>query len=208
MIRFQHTVFALPFAFIGALLAARGWPSLGKIFWILLACVFARSAAMSFNRVADESFDRLNPRTRGWALPQGLLTRRFVIVFSLVNCAGFVFAASHLNGLAFALSPVALIVLLGYSLTKRFTSFSHYFLGGALGLAPIGAWIAVRGDVALVPILLGLAVLFWTAGFDIIYSCQDYEFDLHQPLFSIPKTLGVGRALQVSALTHVVAFVL
>ena len=209
MIKFQHTVFALPFALLGAVLAAEGMPTFHQAFWIVAACVFGRSAAMSFNRLHDEPFDRLNPRTQGWALPAGILSHRFVWGFLAACIVGFVFSAWRLNTLALWLSPVALAVLLGYSTTKRFTFTTHFFLGLALSIAPVGAWIAVRGEFGWPPILLGLAVLLWTAGFDIIYSLQDLRIDRELGLHSLPARFGKGRALAVSALCHglsVVAF--
>jgi 4-hydroxybenzoate polyprenyltransferase len=202
MIKFPHSLFALPFALLATVMAADGLPPWKKLFWIVLACVFARSAAMAFNRLMDESFDRLNPRTRHWALPAGLLTRRFVGLFCGVCSLGFVFAAAMLNGLALALSPVALLVVLGYSTAKRWTAGSHFLLGLALGIAPVGGWIGVRGTIAFPPLLLCLAVLFWVAGFDIIYSCQDEAFDRKMGLFSLPARLGRSRALALSALCH------
>lgn len=205
MIKFQHTIFGLPFAFLGAVLAAGGWPTKPQIFWILMACVFARSAAMSFNRLHDEPFDRQNPRTKTWALPSGLLSRRFVWAFCIFCVIGFVFSAAMLNRLALLLSPIALAVLLGYSLTKRFTAGAHYFLGLALGIAPIGAWVAVRAELGWPPVLLGLAVMLWTAGFDMIYSLQDIEVDRRLGLNSLPSRLGPKRALAISALSHAVA---
>lgn len=205
MIKFEHTVFALPFALLGAVLAARGWPSAGDLFWIIAACVFARSAAMSWNRLHDDPFDRQNPRTQNWPLPAGLLTREFVWTFLVVCCIGFMFSAWMLNPLAFWLSPVALAILFFYSLTKRFTSYTHLFLGLALGIAPIGAWIAVRGTLAWPPVLLGLGVLLWTAGFDMIYSLQDVDVDKRLGLNSLPVRLGKRRALGLSALCHAVA---
>ena len=208
MIKFAHSVFALPFALLAAVMAAGGIPPLGKMVWIVAACIFARSAAMAFNRLHDEPLDRENPRTRGWALPAGLLTRRFVWVFLALNVAGFVFASGMLNRLALALSPVALAVLLGYSTTKRWTAASHFFLGLALGIAPVGAWIGIRGSLAMTPILLCAGVLFWVAGFDIIYSCQDEAFDRTKGLFSLPARLGRARALAISALCHAISIVL
>ncbi|MCX7013189.1 MAG: putative 4-hydroxybenzoate polyprenyltransferase [Candidatus Sumerlaeota bacterium] len=207
MIRFHHSVFALPFALIGMMLAARGWPPARTFAWIVAACVCARSAAMAFNRLADHALDARNPRTAGRALPAGALTRRFVWVFTLAAVAGFLLSAAMLNRLALALSPVALAVLLGYSYTKRFTNLSHFVLGLALGIAPVGAWIAVRGDLAAAPLVVCLGVLLWTAGFDILYACQDYEHDVRTSLYSIPKALGIPRALAVSSLLHVAAFV-
>lgn len=205
MIKFQHTVFGLPFALLGAVLAAGGWPNGAQILWILVACVFARSAAMSFNRLHDEPFDRHNPRTKSWALPAGLLSRPFVWTFCIACIVGFVFSAAMLNRLALLLSPIALAILLGYSLTKRFTSIAHFFLGLALGIAPIGAWVAVRAELDWPPVLLGLAVMLWTAGFDMIYSLQDVDVDRQLGLNSLPVRLGRRRALAVSALSHAVA---
>lgn len=208
MIKFSHTIFALPFAMLSMILAADGLPPFGTMFWIIAACVFARSAAMAFNRLHDEPYDRLNPRTQGWALPAGLLTRKFVGGFVFINAAGLVFSAWMLNGLAFWLSPVALLVVLGYSVTKRYTKFAHFFLGLALAIAPVGAWIAVRGEFALTPILLAGAVLCWVAGFDIIYSCQDAEVDRRLGLHSLPSRIGKPRALAVSAACHAAAIVI
>ncbi len=205
MIRFSHSVFALPFALIAMLIAAGGWPEPRIVLWIVLACFFARSAAMAFNRLADERIDAANPRTASRALPRGLLTRQFVWLFTIFCIAGFIVSAGMLNRLCLILSPLALVVLLGYSYTKRFTSFSHLVLGLALGIAPVGAWIAVRGSFALTPLVLCAGVLLWVAGFDIIYSCQDYEHDLRAPLFSLPKALGLRAALHVSTALHVIA---
>ena len=202
MIKFAHSIFALPFALLATVMASRGVPPLDKLLWIVAACVFARSAAMSFNRLHDEPFDRLNPRTQDWALPSGRLSRRFVWVFLALTIAGFVFSSAMLNRLALALSPVALLVLLGYSTAKRWTAGAHFMLGLALGIAPIGAWIGIRGSLDLPPMLLGLGVLLWVAGFDIIYSCQDEAFDRKQGLFSLPARLGRRRSLAISALCH------
>lgn len=203
MIKFEHTVFALPFALLSALLAARGIPEWRTLGWILVAMVGARSAAMAFNRIADLHYDALNPRTANRALPRGILTVGQVAVFTAVSASVFVFASWQLNPLCFALSPVALLWILGYSYTKRFTAFSHLWLGLSLGIAPVGAWLAVRGQFDLVPILLSLAVMLWTAGFDIIYSLQDVEFDRRVGLRSLPQTLGEARALWLSRLMHV-----
>ena len=206
LIRFEHSVFALPFALISMMLAAEGFPPLHTIVLIILACVFARSAAMAFNRIADLKFDALNPRTQHWELPEKKINVTFVAGFVAINCVLFIIVARLLNPLAFYLSPVALIVLIGYSYTKRFTWLTHFILGGALGLAPAGAWIAIRGDITLIPVTLGLAVLLWTAGFDVIYACQDVEFDKTHCLHSIPKQFGIKTALIVSALVHCIAF--
>lgn len=205
MIKIQHTVFALPFAFMGALLAAGGLPSLRQAFFILLAMVGARSAAMAFNRLADAEVDARNPRTADRALPRGLVSRRFTLGFIVASCLLFVFAASQLNFLALALSPLALAVVLGYSYTKRFTWASHLVLGAALGLAPVAGWIAVRGDLAATPLVLGLAVLFWVAGFDILYALQDEEFDRHLGLHSLPVRLGRARAMALARHLHLLA---
>jgi 4-hydroxybenzoate polyprenyltransferase len=203
MIKFEHSVFALPFALTGAVLAVRGWPTLRQVLWIVVAMVGARSAAMTFNRIADLKFDVLNPRTRQRALPRGQLTLRFAAGFTVVSCCVLVLAAYELNPLAFKLSPLALALLLGYSYTKRFTSFSHLVLGACLGLAPVAAWIALRGDVKPSVLILGVAVMFWVAGFDLIYACQDVEFDRSQGLRSVPARFGVRAALWLSALLHV-----
>ncbi len=204
MIKFEHTIFALPFAFLGAFLAAGGVPRAGQIGWIFLAMVGARSAAMAFNRLVDLPFDAINPRTAARALPKGLMDNRSVVVFVLLSSALFVFAAAMLNSLAFKLSPVALGIVFAYSYTKRFTWLTHVFLGLSLGCAPIGAWIAIRGDLTAAPLILGAAVLLWVAGFDVIYACQDFEFDRGQPLYSIPKRFGIAGALWISAGAHLV----
>jgi 4-hydroxybenzoate polyprenyltransferase len=203
MIKFEHTVFALPFALLSALLAARGLPEWRTLSWILVAMVGARSAAMAFNRIADLHYDALNPRTANRALPRGILSVGQVALFTAVSAAVFVLAAWQLNPLCFALSPVALLWILGYSYTKRFTALSHLWLGLSLGIAPVGAWLAVQGRFDIVPILLSLAVMLWTAGFDIIYSLQDVEFDRRVGLRSLPQTIGEARALWLSRLMHV-----
>jgi 4-hydroxybenzoate polyprenyltransferase len=204
MVKFEHTIFALPFAFLGALLAVRGIPRLAQIGWILLAMVGARSAAMAFNRLVDLPFDARNPRTANRALPRQQVTRGFVVAFIVVCSALLIFAASQLNRLALELSPVALGIVLLYSLTKRFTWWTHVFLGISLACAPIGAWIALRGTLALTPLILGLAVVLWVAGFDLIYSCQDVEFDRGERLYSIPKRFGVAVSLWISAALHLI----
>lgn len=204
-IRFEHSIFALPFALLAMFTAAGGWPRGRAFFWIVVACVAARTAAMSFNRLADERLDRLNPRTKGWALPSGRLSRRFLRVFFSVAVVVFLVAAGALNWLALALAPVALVVLLGYSTTKRWTRLSHFVMGAALGIAPSGAWIGVQGRLDWMPVLLGAGVMFWAGGFDIIYSCQDDEFDRKMGLHSLPSKLGRPAALLISALVHVAA---
>ncbi|MGQ9687566.1 MAG: UbiA-like polyprenyltransferase [Desulfobaccales bacterium] len=202
MIKIQHTVFALPFAFMGALLAARGLPGGRVAFFILLAMVGARSAAMAFNRMADAELDARNPRTADRALPRGLVSRGFTLGFILASSLVFFYAASQLNPLCLALSPFALAVVLGYSYTKRFTWASHLVLGAALGLAPVGGWVAVRGDLAATPVVLGLGVLLWVAGFDILYALQDEDFDRRQGLYSLPVRLGRGRAMTLARRLH------
>ena len=204
MIKFSHTLFALPFALWAAFLAAGGWPAPATLVKILLAMVGARSAAMAHNRLADRELDAANPRTASRALPSGVLSVGFVRIFLAASVALFLAAAASLNRLTLLLAPVALALLLGYSYTKRFTALSHFVLGLCLALAPIGAWIAVRGSVEPLPILLGLAVLFWTAGFDVIYALQDEEFDRRTGLRSMPARLGASGALVLSALLHLV----
>jgi len=203
MIRFSHTVFALPFALTSAALAAqRGGIRAGQVLWIVVAMVGARSAAMGFNRLADHAIDARNPRTAGRELPKGVLSRGEVWVFVLGSAAALVLAAGMLNPLCLALSPVALVIVFGYSYTKRFTALSHLVLGLALAVAPVGAWLAIRGSFHPVPIVLALAVLAWVAGFDTIYACQDAELDRQQGLFSLPARLGVPGALRVARGLH------
>jgi len=202
MIKWEHSVFALPFALCGAMLAAGGWPTGHQVVWIIVAMVAARSAAMAFNRLADASIDAANPRTRARALPAGHLSSRFVATFVVISSAIFVVAASQLNRLALWLSPVALAVLLLYSYTKRFTRWSHLVLGFALGIAPAASWIAVRGSLDLRILLLTAAVTFWVAGFDVLYACQDFDFDRETGLHSIPRFLGIRGALWVARGFH------
>ena len=207
MIKFEHSVFALPFALTGALLAVRedrfATPSLGwKILWIIVAMVGARSAAMAFNRILDADIDARNPRTRMRHLPAGLLSRGFAWGFTVASAAVLLIAARALNPLCLRLAPVALAVVFLYSFAKRFTSLSHLVLGFSLGIAPAAAWIAVRGSLDPRILWLTAAVTLWTAGFDIIYACQDYEFDAHAGLFSIPRRFGIGGALWVSRAFH------
>ena len=207
MIKIEHTLFALPFAFLGAVLAAGGLPSLWQLTWITAAMVGARSAAMAFNRIADREYDAANPRTSTRAIPAGLLSVSFAWGFTLASSALFLFAAAMLNRLALMLAPVALASVLLYSYTKRFTSLSHVVLGWCLSIAPTGAWVAVRGAIdSPVPLLLSLVVLLWTAGFDVLYACQDYDFDRRAGLRSVPARLGVARALWVSRALHAGAF--
>ena len=209
MIKFEHSVFALPFALTGALLALREGglelaSAAGKFAWIIVAMVAARSAAMAFNRVADAEIDARNPRTKMRAIPAGVLSKSFAWGFIIFWSGVLVVAAAMLNPLCLKLAPAALAVVFGYSYTKRFTSLSHLVLGFALGIAPAAAWIAIRGTLDPAILLLTAAVMFWTAGFDIIYSCQDREFDAAQGLYSLPRVLGVARALSMARGFHVV----
>jgi len=208
MIRFSHSVFALPFALTATALAIEGPVPWGKLLWILVAMVGARSAAMGFNRLADHAIDARNPRTAGRELPSGRLSRAEAWGFVAVSAAALVLAAGMLNPLCLALSPLALAIVFGYSYTKRFTALSHLVLGLALGVAPVGAWIAIRGRFDVVPVLLGLAVLLWVAGFDVIYACQDLDFDRREGLHSLPARLGVARALVLSRAFHAGAVLL
>jgi len=205
LVKFSHTLFALPFALLSMLLAAGGPPPLPTLLWILVAMVGARSAAMSFNRIADRKIDAENPRTRGREIPAGIVSVPAASVFCLASAALFVLAAGQLNRLCLFLSPVALAIVLGYSLTKRFTPASHLVLGLSLAIAPAGAWIAVRGSLDAVPVLLGLGVLLWVAGFDVLYSLQDEEFDRLHGLRSVPVLLGERRAMLAAAVLHAVA---
>jgi 4-hydroxybenzoate polyprenyltransferase len=207
MIKIEHTLFALPFAFLGAVLAANGLPSLVQLFWIIVSMVGARSAAMAFNRLADRSYDARNPRTSTRALPAGLLSVGFVWAFTIVSAGVFFVAAAMLNRLTLILAPIALASVLLYSFTKRWTLLSHVVLGWCLSIAPTGAWIAVRGEIGSpVPLLLSLVVLLWTAGFDVLYACQDYEFDRREGLRSIPARVGISRALWIARFLHAGAF--
>ena len=208
MIKWEHSIFALPFALCGAMLAARGLPTVHQLVWIIIAMISARSAAMAFNRVADASIDAANPRTRTRALPAGTLTPGFVTTFVIVSCAVFVLAASQLNRLALLLSPIALGIVLLYSYAKRFTRWSHLVLGFALGIAPAAAWIAVRGSLDPRILLLTAAVTFWVGGFDVLYACQDYEFDRQFNLHSIPRYIGIRGALVIARLFHVAMLLL
>lgn len=212
MIKIEHTLFALPFAFLGAALAAREAPPqpasfwAGKLLWITVAMVGARSAAMTFNRIVDRDVDAANPRTAMRALPAGLLDVRFARAFTIASAALFLLAAAQLNRLTLLLSPVALGSVLAYSYFKRFSALAHLFLGWCLAIAPAGAWIAIQGRLTLVPLLLSLAVMLWTGGFDILYACQDYEFDRRAGLHSIPQRFGIAGALWISRFTHTLMF--
>jgi 4-hydroxybenzoate polyprenyltransferase len=202
MIKFSHTIFALPFALLAAVLAAGGWPAPGTLARIVLAMIGARSAAMAHNRLADREIDAANPRTASRALPAGRISVGYVRAFLVASVALFLGAAASLNRLTLLLAPVALALLLLYAYAKRHTALSHLLLGLCLAMAPVGAWIAVRGDFGTIPLLLGLAVLLWTAGFDVIYALQDEEHDRRAGLHSIPARFGAGPALAISALFH------
>jgi len=208
MIKWEHSIFVLPFALCGAMLAAKGLPTRHQLAWIIVAMVAARSAAMAFNRLADASIDATNPRTQKRALPAGQLTSGFVAIFVISSCAIFVLAAWQLNRSAFLLSPAALAVILLYSYTKRFTRWSHLVLGFAMGIAPSAAWIAVRGSLDPRILLLTAAVTFWGGGFDVLYACQDYDFDRRTGLHSIPRFLGIPRALQIARVFHLAMLLL
>ncbi len=208
MIKFEHTLFALPFAFLGAILAANGLPTWRQIFWITVAMVGARSAAMTFNRIVDRDIDAQNPRTANRELPSGKLSVGFAWAFLYVSIGIFLLASYSLNWLTFALSPVALICVLGYSYAKRFTAFAHVFLGLALAISPSAAWIAVTGNLMNeIPMLLSSLVLMWTAGFDVLYACQDLEFDRQAGLRSIPARFGIKNSLRIARLFHFQAFI-
>jgi len=204
MIKWEHSVFALPFALCGAMLAAGGLPSAHQLAWIVVAMVAARSAAMAFNRWADAAIDAANPRTNARALPSGHLSPTFVVTFVIVSSLVFVLAASQLNRLSLELSPVALAVLLLYSYTKRLTRWSHLVLGFALGIAPSAAWIAVRGSLDPRILLLTAAVTFWVGGFDVLYACQDYDFDRKTGLHSVPRYFGIATSLWIARAFHLI----
>jgi len=212
MIKFEHSVFALPFALTGALLAARfsthGWPTWKQLLWIIVAMVAARSAAMTVNRIADVRFDKANPRTARRALATGALSTGFAWIFTLAAVAIFIFAAWQLNPLALKLSPVALFILFFYSFTKRFTNWSHLFLGFALGIAPAAAWIAITGHLDLRMLILCAAVTLWVSGFDVLYACQDADFDRRAGLYSIPQRFGIATALLIARVMHVAVIAL
>lgn len=205
MIKFEHTIFALPFAYVGAFLAEKRIPDAHDLIWITLAMVGARTAAMSLNRIIDRHIDLKNPRTAGRALPKGLLSVFEVWVYVLISFGLLLYSARQLSPLAFKLFPLAVLILLVYSYTKRFTWTCHLFLGATLGLAPLGSWVAITGRFDLAPVLLGLGVLFWVAGFDIIYACDDYDFDRSARIYSIPARFGIKSALYISTAFHVVA---
>jgi 4-hydroxybenzoate polyprenyltransferase len=208
MIKWEHSVFALPFAFCGAMLAAGGLPTIHQVIWIVVCMVSARSAAMAFNRLVDASIDAANPRTKMRALPAGHLSRQFVAAFVLVSCAIFITGAWQLNRLTLLLSPVALAVVLLYSYTKRFTRWSHLVLGFALGIAPSAAWIAIRGSLDPRILILTAAVTCWVGGFDVLYACQDHDFDCESGLHSLPRYLGIRNAMLTARLLHILMLIL
>ncbi|TYB33547.1 MAG: 4-hydroxybenzoate octaprenyltransferase [Flexistipes sinusarabici] len=208
MIKIEHSLFALPFAFTGALLAARGIPSFWEIFWIFVAMVNARTIAMGLNRVVDAEIDSKNPRTADREIPAGKISRNKALLYIVLSLVVYEIATYQLNMLCFILSPVPLIVFVVYSYSKRFTSLCHIILGVALGLAPIGAWVAINGTVNMGIVLLGIAVLLWVAGFDIIYALQDLNFDKNYGLFSIPAKLGIKNSVFISRLFHLAAFII
>ena len=202
MIKWEHSIFALPFALCGAMLAAHGWPTGRQLLWIVVCMVSARSAAMAFNRLADATLDASNPRTKTRALPAGTLSQKFVASFVVVACLVFLFASSQLNRLTLYLAPLALAIVLLYSYTKRFTRWSHLVLGFALGIAPAAAWIAIQGRLDWRILLLTAAVTCWVAGFDILYACQDHKFDCEAGLFSIPQSFGIRNAFILARMLH------
>ena len=206
-IKIQHTVFALPFAVMSAFLAAGGMPEVEQLIWIVVCMVGARSAAMAFNRIVDARFDAKNPRTRERALPSGQVGIGSYLAFLIASSILFIFSAWMLNQLAFCLSPVALVIVFFYSLTKRFTAFSHFWLGLAISIAPIGAWVAIREEISFISLLLGAAVVFWLVGFDILYSCMDVDVDRVNRLHSIPQRFGVAMALKMAWASHAVMVV-
>jgi 4-hydroxybenzoate polyprenyltransferase len=206
-IKIQHTVFALPFAVMSAFLAAGGMPKVEQLIWIVVCMVGARSAAMAFNRIVDARFDAKNPRTRERALPSGQVGIGSYLAFLIASSILFIFSAWMLNQLAFCLSPVALVIVFFYSLTKRFTAFSHFWLGLAISIAPIGAWVAIREEISFISLLLGAAVVFWLVGFDILYSCMDVDVDRVNRLHSIPQRFGVAMALKMAWASHAVMVV-
>ncbi|MBC7527881.1 MAG: UbiA family prenyltransferase [Chthonomonadaceae bacterium] len=212
LVKIEHTIFALPFALISMLLASKGLPHglppLFVILWIIVAMVGARSAAMAFNRLADRAIDAANPRTASRHIPAGLVSVKTATLYFVVSVVVFAFASWSLSPLCLMLSPVALAVILGYSLAKRFTPLCHLILGFGIGIAPIGAWIAVRGDLATIPLLLGAIVMLWIGGFGIIYALQDYDFDRANKVYSIPAKVGKAKALMISRLMHVIVIAL
>ena len=208
MIKWEHSIFALPFALTGAVLAAGGWPHAATLLWIVVCMVSLRTAAMAFNRLVDTDIDRINPRTAMRALPAGLLSKGFVAAFTVLSLAVFIGAAAMLNHLTLLLSPIAIVVVLAYSYMKRITRWSHLVLGLALGIAPSAAWIAVRGGLDSRIIVLTAAVLLWVAGFDVLYACQDLEHDRANGLRSVPQAFGMERAFLLARTMHLLMLAL
>ncbi|BAI79821.1 4-hydroxybenzoate polyprenyltransferase [Deferribacter desulfuricans SSM1] len=208
MIKVEHTLFALPFAFTGAIIAAKGIPSIDKIFWIAVAMLGARSGAMGFNRVADAEIDAKNPRTANREIPAGKISKKEAIIYIIISFLLYFLAAYKLNPLCFKLSPIPVIIFILYSYTKRFTFLCHLILGIALGLAPMGAWVAITGSIDFRIVLLGVGVMFWVAGFDLIYAIQDIDFDREHNLFSIPRFIGIKNSIYLARAFHLIAFVL
>ncbi|KAA0257802.1 4-hydroxybenzoate octaprenyltransferase [Deferribacter autotrophicus] len=208
MIKIEHTIFALPFAFTGAIIAAKGLPSLDKIFWIAVAMFGARTGAMGFNRVADAEIDAKNPRTANREIPAGKIKKWEAILYIIIAFLIYEIATYKLNPLCFKLSPIPIVIFILYSYTKRFTFLCHIVLGVALGLAPMGAWVAITGNIDYRIIWLGVGVMFWVAGFDLIYAIQDIEFDREHNLFSIPRFLGVEKTIYLARFFHIIAFIL
>lgn len=207
-IKVEHSIFALPFVLLSAFIASDGWPSFNLILLIIAAVFFARTSGMAFNRFLDAEIDALNPRTSSRSIPAGRLSKSFTLVSAILSALLFLVVCTQINFLALTLSPIVLLVVFGYSFAKRFTSYCHFILGLALGISPIGAWVAIRGELAWLPVLLGLAVLLWTAGFDIIYSLQDVEVDRKLELNSIPSKIGQKAALNVSRILHVATLII
>lgn len=208
LIKFPHTVFALPFALASTFLASKGLPSIDKFFWIIVAMVGARSAAMGLNRIIDKDIDSLNPRTVDRALPRGLIKASEVYVLIGISLIAFLIAAIRLNPLCLKLSPFVIAVIVIYPYLKRITCISHFVLGLALGIAPAGAWIAIKGVIEIPPVIIGVAVIFWVAGFDVLYALQDFDFDSKYGFFSIPRLMGVKKSLYLARSMHIIAVIL
>jgi 4-hydroxybenzoate polyprenyltransferase len=208
LVRFQHTLFAMPFALMGAVLASRGIPPMNKLFWIIVAMVGARTGAMGLNRIIDADIDAKNPRTKDWPIPSGLISKNATLILVIISFLVLIVAAYNLNELCFKLVPFVIFILLIYSYTKRFTWLSHFILGLCLSLASTGAWIAIREEIDISIILLAIAIILWVSGFDILYAIQDIDFDRENSLHSIPQRLGIGKSLMISRILHSVMVIL
>lgn len=208
MIKLEHSLFALPFAFTGMIIGAKGIPEINIILWVIVAMVGARSAAMGLNRLIDANIDGKNPRTENRSIPKGLISKKQTFLYIILSLIIYFIATYMINSLAFMLSPIPVLVFILYSYTKRFTNMCHIVLGVALGLAPIGAWVAATGELPLPAFILGIGVLFWVAGFDILYAIQDIDFDRSQGLYSIPALMGISGALITARVLHIIAFIL